>query len=51
MSRCYYICCDILRKGIRRYNKNKLCNNNEVATNQRQKQPITNLSKGPKPVS
>ena len=48
---CYYICCDILRKGIQRYNNNKLCSSNEVATNRWQKQPITNLSKGPKPVS
>ena len=31
--------------GIQRYNKNKLCKNHEVETNQRQKQPITILSK------
>ena len=32
-------------KGTQRYNKNKLCKNHEVETNQRQKQPITILSK------
>ena len=35
------------KKGTQRYNKNKRCKNNDVKTNQRQKQPITILSKEP----
>ena len=33
------------------YNKKNLCKNNEVETNPRQKQPITILSKEPKPAN
>ena len=39
----------IIKKVTQRYNKNKLCKNNEVQTNQRQKQPIIILRKKPKP--
>ena len=35
------------KKGTQRYNKNKLCKNNDVGTNQRQKPSITILSKEP----
>ena len=35
------------KKGTQRYNKNKLCKNNDVETNQRQKPSITILSKEP----
>ena len=38
-------------KGTQRYIKNKLCKNHEVETNQRQKQPITILSKEPAPAN
>ena len=36
------------KKGTQRYNKNKLCKNSDVKTNQRQEQSITILSKEPK---
>ena len=45
------IFCDIFKKISQRYNENKFCKNNEVETNQRQKQPITILSKEPKPAT
>ena len=38
-------------KSTQRYNENKLCKNNNAETNQRQKQPITILSKEPKPAT
>ena len=38
-------------KGTQRYNKNKLCKNHEVETNQRQVQAITILSKEPTPAN
>ena len=38
-------------KGTQRYKKNKLCKNHEVETNQREKQPITILSKEPTPAN
>ena len=39
------------KKGTQRYNKNKLCKDNEAETNQSQKQPITILSKKPTPAT
>ena len=45
------IFCDIFKKISQKYNENKLCKNKEVETNQRQKQPITILSKEPKPAT
>ena len=38
-------------KGTQRCNKNKLCQNHEVETNQRQEQPIAILSKKPTPAN
>ena len=42
---------DIFKKSSQRYNENKLCKSKEVETNQKQKQPITTLSKEPKPAT